>query len=120
MYKHILVRNYVTADFTQENSSNYALCYKYHSRGSILGNQSFTNHRSHIVDQKAPCSACHDPHGVSNLQGNNVNNNHLINFDISIVFPNDLGSLYFQDLGRFSGQCFLKCHGKNHEAEMYP
>jgi predicted CXXCH cytochrome family protein len=119
-YKYILARNYITFDYTQETSNSYALCYKCHSRGSILGNQSFAKHRSHIVDQKAPCAACHDPHGISNMQGNTVNNSHLINFDISIVFPNDTGSLYFQDLGRFTGQCFLKCHGKAHEPEMYP
>jgi hypothetical protein len=120
MYKYILVRKYITKDFTQENSSSYELCYHCHSRSSILGNKSFSKHRSHIVDLKAPCSACHDPHGVSNTQGNTINNSHLINFDISIVSSNDLGSLYFQDLGRFSGQCFLKCHGKNHVAELYP
>jgi predicted CXXCH cytochrome family protein len=120
IYNYILERNYKTEDWTTENSDSYALCYKCHRRNSILNDESFSKHRQHIVDQRTPCSACHDPHGISDVQGNPVNNSHLINFDLTIVFPDDLDRLYFQDLGRFTGQCFLKCHGRVHDGEMYP
>ena len=118
-YEYLLEKNYVTKDFTFEISSNYALCYKCHSRSSILSDQSFSEHASHIVDQRTPCSVCHDPHGINQLQGNAQNNSHLINFDLTVVRNNSSGSLYFQDLGRFSGQCFLNCHGEEH-AEHAP
>ncbi|MDH3875348.1 MAG: cytochrome c3 family protein, partial [Desulfobacteraceae bacterium] len=119
-YEFLLARNYDTADYTMENSQSYALCYKCHSRTSILNDESFSEHKKHIVDQKTPCAVCHDPHGVSNVQGNSTNNSHLINFQLTVALPNATGSLYFQDLGRFSGQCFLKCHSVEHDPKMYP
>jgi len=119
-YQYLLELNYKTNDLTSESSDNYALCYKCHSRNSILSDQSFSEHRRHIVDQRTPCSACHDSHGISQLQGNALNNSHLINFDLAIVQQNGSGSLYFQDLGRFSGQCFLNCHGVEHDPNQYP
>jgi len=119
-FEYLLEKNYRTIDFTQENPSSYELCYKCHSRDSILSNQSFSDHSKHIVEKNTPCSACHDPHGISALQGNPINNSHLINFDLTIVLPNSLGRLEFEDLGRLAGQCFLNCHGKEHNPERYP
>jgi hypothetical protein len=77
-------------------------------------------HRLHVVDQHAPCSACHDPHGISAIQGNAPNNSHLINFDLSIVSPNNSGRLEYIDDGLFTGQCFLRCHGVVHNGLRYP
>jgi predicted CXXCH cytochrome family protein len=118
--KYILERNYTTLDSTLETSFEYALCYKCHDRNSILNDESFSKHTKHIVDEKTPCSACHDPHGVSATQGNSVNNSHLINFDVNIVSPNSNGLLQFEDLGRFQGRCFLSCHSKDHNPKEYP
>jgi hypothetical protein len=96
IYKYLLERNYITDDFTEENASNYALCYKCHERSSILNDESFPGHRSHVVDERTPCSACHDPHGISSTQGNAVNNSNLINFDLSIVQPDSQGRMLFE------------------------
>jgi hypothetical protein len=86
-----------------------------------LADESFTTHNQHVVAVQAPCSACHDPHGISSTQGNEINNSHLINFDINIVFPNPDGALTFEDLGTLTGRCFLTCHGKEHDDdEAYP
>ena len=119
-FEFLLERNYITLDFTPENPSTYALCYKCHSRQSILEDRSFAKHKEHIQDENIPCSACHDPHGISNTQGNPINNSHLINFDIEIVGPDSRGRLQFEDRGRFAGQCYLNCHGKEHSPERYP
>ena len=119
-FEFLLERNYITLDFTHENPSTYALCYKCHSRQSILGDRSFAKHKEHIQDENTPCSACHDPHGISNTQGNPINNSHLINFDLEIVRPDSRGRLQFEDLGRFAGQCYLNCHGKEHSPKRYP
>ncbi len=119
-FSPLLERNYSTADNGSESAYAYALCYKCHSRSSILGNQSFKEHKKHIVGEKAPCSACHDAHGVSATQGNSLNNAHLINFDATIVSPNSQGiGPVFEDLGTFKGQCSLLCHGKDHKNKKY-
>jgi len=118
-FEYILERNYTTADYTQESAYSYALCYKCHSRNSILRNESFKRHKEHVLDNKTPCAVCRDPHGVSNADGNSTNNSHLINFDLTVVNPDSQGRRYFEDTGRFEGRCFLKCHGKLHEPGEY-
>ena len=74
----------------------------------------------HIVDEKTPCSVCHDPHGISYTQGTTTNNTNLINFDISVVLADpNTGRLEFEDLGTFRGQCYLECHGEKHSPKEY-
>lgn len=118
-WEHLLTGRYDTADSTLESPSAYALCYQCHSRSSLLSDQSFP-HRIHVEDERTPCSACHDPHGVSATQGNEINNSHLINFDLSIVLAlTESGRLEFRDQGRFEGECFLNCHGESHNPKSY-
>ncbi len=111
-YRPMLVRNYLTAENTMEGSTAYALCYQCHNRTSILADEGFDSHKKHLA-KNAPCSACHDPHGVTN-------NTHLINFDRDIVFPSDkrIGPI-FADRGDRRGSCTLKCHGVDHDDEDY-
>ena len=119
-YPHLLAYRYETDDDTAEYISTYELCYRCHDRESILDNESFKEHEKHIVEEKTPCSVCHDPHGVSFSQGNSTNNSNLINFDTSIVFPDPgTGRLEFEDLGAFRGQCYLNCHDKEHSPKEY-
>jgi len=119
IHSNLLAYNYETIDYTNESYLSYELCYKCHSRNSILNNESFTKHKEHL-DEKIPCSACHDPHGISNSQGNSTNNTHLINFDRNIVKVEPAsGRLEFIDNGTFSGQCYLQCHGENHSPKQY-
>ena len=113
-YAPLLARNYSVLDNTTESDFAYALCYGCHSRDSILNNESFKHHDKHVTGQDVPCNACHDPHGVSSTQGNEINNSHLINFDTSIVSPNSNNQLLFEDTGLQSGTCNLLCHGDNH------
>ena len=115
----LLAKNYTTADNTLESPMAYELCYSCHSRASILGDQSFKDHNKHIVERNTPCSACHDAHGISNTQGNPVNNAHLINFDLNIVQPDSLGRLFYEKTGPESGQCYLNCHGASHSPRSY-
>ncbi|MHC4083644.1 MAG: cytochrome c3 family protein [Planctomycetota bacterium] len=118
-YPNLLAYQYETSDFTQEGEFSYELCYKCHSRNSILNDESFSKHSKHLIEE-IPCSACHDPHGISSAQGTQSNNSHLINFDISIVSPvSNVGQLEFEDLGVFHGRCYLNCHGKSHSPEEY-
>jgi predicted CXXCH cytochrome family protein len=109
-YRPLLASNYTTGSIVSESPHAYALCYKCHSRASILGDQSFDEHNKHIVDEQAPCSVCHDPHGVRE-------NANLINFDRNVVAPSartGTGPTY-SDLGNGRGSCVLLCHGEDHD-----
>jgi len=136
VYAPILRERYDTADNTRESFENYALCYRCHDRNSILSDRSFRSktlgtttssgggHRGHLEDG-APCSACHDPHGISEWQfggqGATGSHTHLINFDKTIVAPRAGGTFpVFTDKGMFSGSCSLVCHGFDHDGTSYP
>ena len=117
IHESLLALNYDTADFTTESREAYELCYSCHDRDSILGDESFSRHRRHIVDIRTPCSVCHDPHGVYRGQGNSTNHSNLINFDLSVVMPADTPSgrrVEYEDRGRFAGSCTMTCHGFTH------
>jgi predicted CXXCH cytochrome family protein len=124
-----------TADGTPESYDNYALCYRCHSRDSILSDASFKKkingttasrggHSGHLANG-APCSECHDSHGVNvssfDPSGQTGSHTHLINFDTRVVLPKP-GNLYpiYTDRGNFSGSCTLLCHGKLHDDLSYP
>lgn len=118
-YSPLLERQYVVTDNASESAANYALCYKCHSRSSILSDASFREHNKHISGERTPCNVCHDPHGVSATQGNSTNNSKLINFDTTVVTPNSSKLLRFESLGTFRGRCYLSCHGVNHNPLSY-
>ena len=116
----LLVAPYQTLDGTTESADAYALCYRCHQRSSILGNNSFPQHSKHIVDQRTPCSVCHDGHGISSAQGTPTNHAHLINFDITAVQRDPVTQrLEYQVTGAGSGQCYLSCHGVAHSPKSY-
>jgi predicted CXXCH cytochrome family protein len=119
IYTPLLERQYAVADNTPHSDAAYALCYKCHSRVSILSDVSFREHSKHISGESAPCNVCHDPHGISGTQGNAVNNSRLINFDTTIVRPSSSGALRFESTGTNRGRCYLTCHGTNHNPLSY-
>ena len=131
----ILKERYETVDGAGESYESYALCYRCHERTSILADRSFATrafrttpsgggHSGHLA-AGAPCSACHDPHGVS-ASGNEAfqptgDHTHLINFDTNIVAPVESATFpVFKDTGSRSGSCTLVCHGVTHTATSYP
>jgi hypothetical protein len=112
MFRPILERQLVFTDNVVENAGSYALCYKCHSRTSILSDASFSYHRKHIVEEQTACTTCHDPHGVANAKN-------LINFNLDYVRRSSNGRLEYQSTGNRSGNCTLTCHGADHQAETY-
>lgn len=112
VFEPILERQLALTDGQAETSGTYALCYKCHSRSSILADESFP-HRKHVEDEKVACTTCHDSHGSKD-------STHLINFNPLYVTPHPTnGKLEFVDTGTFRGNCTLRCHGENHNAESY-
>jgi predicted CXXCH cytochrome family protein len=119
-FDFLLAREYRTGDNVSESATAYALCYECHSRGSILADQSFPQHQKHIVEERAPCSVCHDPHGIDFGEGSPINNAHLINFDVSVVQADpQTGRLEYSSFGTHTGECYLRCHGENHSPKRY-
>ncbi len=98
------------------------LCFKCHSRDSLENDQSGFLHSKHF-DNDQTCINCHDPHGSHEA-------NHLINFKTFAVYG---GSTYqitgrptqgfaeptFIDGGRYTGTCYLNCHGEVHAPRCY-
>jgi hypothetical protein len=129
-YAPILKRQYETFMPTQESYQSYNLCYRCHNQTSIVVNDdSFKKnalsgkggHSGHVVTVGAPCSVCHDPHGVGDDVGLTGSHSHLINFDTRYVSPVP-GNTFplFTDTGTFSGSCTLVCHGQSHNNASYP
>jgi predicted CXXCH cytochrome family protein len=122
IYVPLLERQLVLEDYSPESTASYALCYKCHSRDSILSDQSFRafnslgqdrGHRFHVVDQKTACTTCHDSHGVATAK-------HLINFNNNYVTPSaSFPVVQYTSAGNFSGNCTLTCHGFDHSGSSY-
>jgi predicted CXXCH cytochrome family protein len=120
IYPPILLVQYMTTDNTMESFQNYALCYRCHNRDIVLSTQSFKKHQTHVVNDLAPCSVCHDPHGVPSDAGVSGSHTHLINFNVAIVKP-VTGQVYplYNDNGNGTGSCTLVCHGVTHTNMSY-
>lgn len=121
IYQYILVENFSARDNETESSYAYALCYRCHSRSSILGDESFKFHSLHIRGRGTSingtgtsCHTCHDSHG-------SIDNKYLIRFNQEIVTANSVGQLKFvsKGIGTFRGECYLSCHGVNHNPKTY-
>lgn len=103
IYTPLLERQLVLTDFTAESEQAYALCYKCHDRGTLLGD---AFHREHVVEQQTACTTCHDAHAAGST--------HLINFNANYVTAFN-GQLNWTDLGEKVGTCTLTCHGSEHD-----
>ncbi|MFQ5666215.1 MAG: cytochrome c3 family protein [Candidatus Binatia bacterium] len=120
-YAPILEREYRVDDPSTESFQVYALCYKCHNRDFLINDRANTFlHNKHVRQQQAPCAACHDAHGSRQNAG-------LINFMVrdrtgqTVIAPSkEQRRLEFISLGPGRGQCYLTCHGENHEPESYP
>jgi len=120
VYRPLLGANYELADNSAESPAAYALCYKCHSRESILDDDSFKRHKKHVEGENTPCSVCHDSHGISSSAMIGGDHTHLINFDISVVSPSPTtGQLFFEERGFRAGSCTLMCHGEDHVDAEY-
>lgn len=118
-YEGILTDHYSKDDNAPENSYQYAICYRCHSRSSILSNESFKFHSIHIQgtpgkSRGTSCYTCHNSHGSQDSK-------YLLKFNPQVVTPNKSGQLKYMENGnsRFSGKCFLNCHGVDHNPKAY-
>lgn len=113
----ILARSYSATSGAQESAATYALCYQCHDRQAILERSAFPEHGEHIVDLKASCSTCHNPHGSED-------NRALIRFGERGYLGGEVGlgqagRIAFVSSAPGSGACFLSCHGEDHNPKSY-
>lgn len=129
IYSPLLRENYKTTYPNVETESDYALCYRCHDRQSLIDDSvsmhytTSPGHYGHVFQRQAPCSVCHDPHGVEDTPSTG-SHTHLINFDTQYVTANpaDLlgyGVPYFTDNGFKSGSCTLTCHDPLGNAKIH-
>lgn len=113
IYPHILIAQYEQDRLIPYAFSNYSLCFRCHDPDALFtpgittfGNGINSSHRTHVIGHNIPCSVCHDPHGVpSDLGGNEINNLHLINFDLRFM---DADAVYSSS----DKSCTVSCHNQ--------
>ena len=132
-FEHILMARYEmppAGGNSQRNCNNYRtnydLCFRCHSdnyvmvSGSAFANSSVNEHTRHVVDRCIPCSACHDPHGVSLQRGaTTANNAHLINFDRDYAASRSVPKPQYKSLGSGRGSCAVSCHTSKGSIHIY-
>jgi predicted CXXCH cytochrome family protein len=111
-YDHLLKKKFTATDGS-EGAIQYELCYTCHARTSILSNESFPLHNLHVAIVGTSCRTCHNPHG-------SMQYSHLIDLNNISISPSSSGALQFNDLGERAGDCFLSCHGRDHNPGSYP
>ena len=111
-YKYLLKKNFTENDGS-EGVFQYELCYTCHARASILSNESFQFHNLHVAVAGTSCRTCHNVHG-------SMQYSHLIDLNSISISPSGSGALEFRDLGERAGECFLSCHGRDHNPATYP
>ncbi len=119
-WEPILAQEYETEDPFMESNASYALCYNCHNRSTLMSMTGRFPHEKHVVEQRASCAACHDPHGSQR-------NSHLINFMVltktgsPVVRASSSGRLEFDPAPGQPGHgsCYLTCHGSNHNPKKY-
>ncbi len=116
IYPQILKYNYNRdGSVWDQTYLGYELCYQCHDQNVISSTHSAISN-SHA--KLTSCNTCHDPHGISNSQGNSTNNAYLINFNLKYVSPyNDV--IEYVNLGPGQGSCTLRCHNHDHNDNTY-
>ena len=119
-YRPILAAEYhLDAITATESYQRYALCYRCHDRSTLFSRRDGFPHQLHVVEEGASCAVCHSAHGSRQSA-------HLINFmsrDLTgavAVTASSSGTLKYDALGSGTGQCFLTCHGSDHNPKKYP
>jgi hypothetical protein len=119
MNRFLLSGNYEIDVQVDESSYAFQLCYQCHDRQSILADESFPYHSMHVSGDPltnrrgTSCFTCHASHGVAGAPN-------LIRFNPQAVEPESFTRrLEYRQTGPRSGECFLSCHGYDHNPGVY-
>ncbi len=116
-HRFLLAGNYDTEVYTDESPYAFELCYMCHDRESILSDESFPQHRLHVVGDPlsnrsgTSCYTCHASHGAIGAPG-------LVRFNPQAVDPEPTARrLEYRPATDRAGECFLSCHGYDHSPD---
>jgi len=118
-YAPILERQYDAADNTIESPQSYALCYKCHDRNALTIDVAGKFPHARHLAKNTSCASCHDAHGSRY-------NPRLINFmlfdknGLPVVSKSTAQQRLEYIPSVTGGQCYLSCHGVNHEPSTAP
>lgn len=116
-FGRLLRNHYETADYVTYTASPnpYDACWSCHNSVSILNDSTYFNrHNSHIINDQAPCTACHySPHGVPASD--------LVRFNPRFVTKSIIANSgpTYTDGGNHTGSCTLSCHGYDHNNSAF-
>ncbi|MBI5836462.1 MAG: cytochrome c3 family protein [Candidatus Eisenbacteria bacterium] len=111
-------------DNTTYSTFAYSLCWMCHSEQKIInGTNSFAQlHKKHVVEKKAPCTACHSGHGAQDAgEPGQVNFSYALanGFDLQMIDGNTPSTAFHVSGDDSKGYCYLRCHGQDHKPKFY-
>lgn len=131
-YRHILMLRYDMPLFQDPrppySASLYDLCFRCHAESYVMGNGSAFNdngdnmHDMHVREERVPCFACHDPHGVSIRSvpaATAANNAHLINLNLNYAANAEVPSPFYVTNSPGTGSCTVRCHSTGDRTRTY-
>lgn len=120
-YEGLLALRYEFDPRSSFGAAPDSLCMKCHDFGFLFSDTGFP-HRLHVLEERASCINCHDPHGSAVYP-------HLLNFllranvggrNFTIAGPGHYREPIWRDDGDRAGTCWLNCHGVEHDGKSYP
>ncbi len=119
MYSPLLANNYRTENSVTESAQNFALCCQCQDRNALTVDVAGKFPHARHLNKQSSCAACHDAHGSRQYP-------RLINFMLAdktgtaVVTPSTVQHRLEYIPTANGGQCYLMCHGSNHEPSAYP
>jgi len=121
----MLLAAYATADGRSYGADKYALCWSCHDEGYIMSENNIFGelHKKHVREKGAPCIICHGVHASFDPgEPGLIDLDFAVRsgaYNIQFAGGRDGSSSFWIDSDTNRGNCFLTCHGEEHEPKGY-
>lgn len=119
----MLAARYDTDDGTTYAAARFQACWNCHNETTIVySSNAFQDlHKKHVVDKRAACAVCHDPHGSYDAaEAGQISFARAVDrgYSFNILTGSSLSAAF--DAGAAGGPtCTLRCHDKTHSGWGY-